>query len=148
MLDFIPSSMPNVKLAIIGTMSKADMAGRIKDERKRLKLTQEELGKAASVKKAAVSLWEKGDTKNLKLDNLFKIADRLRVHARWLALGEGPRDAKEAARHYPPEVLKLASRIAQMAPEQRKLLLAIFESAADIEAAKAALSLAPETAQK
>lgn len=69
----------------------ATLAERIAARRKELGLRQEDLADAAGVSKAAVSQWERGETKNLKLEHLFKIADALKLHARWLALGQGPR---------------------------------------------------------
>lgn len=66
---------------------------RIRQEREALGLTQTEVGAAAGVTKGAVSAWENGNTKNLRLENLFAIADKLCVSARWLAIGDGLRDA-------------------------------------------------------
>lgn len=48
-----------------------------------------DLARAAGVSISAVMQWESNKTKNLKLDNLFKIADALGVEARWLGTGEG-----------------------------------------------------------
>ena len=74
------------------------MGTRIRQEREALGLTQSEVGAAAGVTKGAVSAWESGNTKNLRVENLFAVADKLKVSARWLALGTGLRDAR-------PEVL-------------------------------------------
>lgn len=71
--------------------STVTLAERLAVMRQQLGLRQEDLADAAGVSKAAVSQWERGETKNLKLDHLFKIADRLKVHARWLAIGQGPK---------------------------------------------------------
>lgn len=73
------------------------LAERITARRKELGLYQADLADAAGVSTAAVSQWERGETKNLKLEHLFAIADTLKVHARWLALGQGPRFMKAAA---------------------------------------------------
>lgn len=67
------------------------LAERLANRRRELGLRQEDLAGAAGVSKAAVSQWENGQTKDLKLAHLFAIADALKVHARWLALGQGPR---------------------------------------------------------
>lgn len=72
------------------------LAERIAARRKELGLYQADLADAAGVSTAAVSQWERGETKNLKLEHLFAIADTLKVHARWLALGQGPRFMKAA----------------------------------------------------
>ena len=69
------------------------LAERIAARRKELGLRQEDLADAAGVSKAAVSQWETGQTKDVKLEHLFKIADKLKVQARWLALGQGTKFA-------------------------------------------------------
>lgn len=71
--------------------STVTLAERLAARRRELGLRQEDLAEAAGVTKQAVSQLECGQTKNLKLDHLFKIADRLKVHARWLAIGQGPK---------------------------------------------------------
>ena len=48
-----------------------------------------ELARRAKVTKAAVSDWESGKTKNLRLDNLFALCDLLNINARWLSTGAG-----------------------------------------------------------
>lgn len=54
------------------------------------RFTQEGLAKSCAVTPAAVSQWVSGQTKNLRLENLFSAADYLGVEPRWLATGEGP----------------------------------------------------------
>ena len=39
---------------------------------------------------AAIYQWIKGDTKNVKNELLFALADATRFEARWIATGEGP----------------------------------------------------------
>jgi transcriptional regulator with XRE-family HTH domain len=39
---------------------------------------------------AAIYQWVKGDTKDIKNDFLFKLADATGFEARWIATGEGP----------------------------------------------------------
>lgn len=52
-------------------------------------MTGQQLADRVGVTKGAVSQWETGDTRNLRLEHLFKVADALEVNVRWLALGEG-----------------------------------------------------------
>ncbi len=52
-------------------------------------MTGQQLAERVGVTKGAVSQWETGDTRNLRLEHLFKVADALEVNVRWLALGEG-----------------------------------------------------------
>jgi len=73
------------KLAYV---SKETAGERIRRARTEAKLTQQDLADAAGVSRAAVALWENGDTKSLKPNNLFKIARRLNKPAEWLATGQ------------------------------------------------------------
>lgn len=75
-------------------MEPTSLAERIAARRRELGLTQTDLASIAGVSKAAVSYWETGDTKNLKNEHLFAIADALRVEARWLAVGQGPKELR------------------------------------------------------
>ena len=61
---------------------------RIRHYRTQAKLTQDELGKRVGVTGAAISGWERDETKNLRLKHLFKAADALSVLPETLALGE------------------------------------------------------------
>jgi transcriptional regulator with XRE-family HTH domain len=62
---------------------------RIRERREELGMKPADLHRASGVSISAVLQWESNKTKNLKLDNLFKIADALGVEARWLATGAG-----------------------------------------------------------
>jgi phage repressor protein C with HTH and peptisase S24 domain len=61
---------------------------RIKSARKAKKMTQEQLGLKVGVKKASVSQWENGLTKQLIGENLLKTAKALGVTPQWLTTGE------------------------------------------------------------
>lgn len=50
---------------------------RIRDLRKQMHLTQEDIGKALGIQKAAVQKYEKGTVKNIKRENLIKLAKLL-----------------------------------------------------------------------
>jgi len=66
---------------------------RIKQERTRLGLTQEELSKKIGVdSKSIISKWENGGVEDVYASNLFSLADVFNVSARWLLTGEGPRE--------------------------------------------------------
>lgn len=73
------------------------LSERIKKARKEADMTQEQLGDVCGVTRAAVSQWENGDTKSLKVDNLLKAARRLKKSFRWLAEGKGPEQEDPAA---------------------------------------------------
>lgn len=60
----------------IGYMGKYEsVSARMKRLRINAKLTQEQVAGKLEVSRAAVSKWESGDTKNLKVENLFALAD-------------------------------------------------------------------------
>jgi transcriptional regulator with XRE-family HTH domain len=65
---------------------------RIRERREQLGMKPADLALAASCTISAVLQWESNKTKNLKLDNLFRIADALNVEPRWLATGKGPQE--------------------------------------------------------
>lgn len=67
------------------------LAERLRQRRKELGMRQEDVAKAVGVSGAAVAQWETGETKNLRVEHLFRVADALKVHARWLGLGDGPK---------------------------------------------------------
>ena len=67
---------------------------RIAEARKRANLTQEQLGRAIGISRAAISQWELGETKSAKPAHLFRAADVTSVSPRWLATGAGPMDAQ------------------------------------------------------
>jgi len=53
------------------------------------KLSQELVAKAVGVTRESVSQWENGTTKDLKIQNLFKLAKFLKKNAEWLGTGDG-----------------------------------------------------------
>ena len=60
---------------------------RIKTLRTGQKLSQEALAKDLGVSRVAVTKWEAGDTKNLKLDNLIGLSTRFRLSIDELVTG-------------------------------------------------------------
>jgi transcriptional regulator with XRE-family HTH domain len=71
--------------ALVGKL----LGDRIRERREELGMKPADLARAAGRSISAVMQWESNETKNLKLDNLFKIADALGVEPRWLATGDG-----------------------------------------------------------
>ena len=53
------------------------------------KMTQQAVASAVGVTREAVSQWESGITKGLKIPNLFKLAKVLKKNAEWLGTGQG-----------------------------------------------------------
>ncbi|GEM_PF-3405955 len=91
-------------------------------------LTQDQLAAKLGVTKGAVSQWECGKTKNLKLVHIFKLSDALDVAARWLAIGEGQMQRPKV---HPDAVSaridELAHRIAGLPESEQELLLKVFD---------------------
>lgn len=63
---------------------------RIRYARERAGLDQAGLAKLVGVSKSAVNQWELGKTKNLRLDNLFKLERATGFAAMWIGVAEGP----------------------------------------------------------
>lgn len=99
---------------------------RILEARQDAKLTQEALGRACGVTKGAVSQWENGDVRNLKIAHLFRLADRTGFEARYLGIGDGPRKRKDALRgsREDREMVEAARRaLSVLTPAQRDLFI-------------------------
>lgn len=64
------------------------LGNRIKAARKARGLTQPDLGKIVGVSKSAVNQWENGVVQNLKLGNLFAVAQALGKDVQELVFGE------------------------------------------------------------
>lgn len=60
------------------------LADKVKERRKQLGLTQEELGQKVGITKAAVCKYEKGDIINLKRSMISKLAKALECDPVWL----------------------------------------------------------------
>lgn len=67
------------------------IGSRLRAERKRAGLTQEQLGEQASVSKQAISQIESGATKSPEASTLEPICRRLKISQHWLLTGKGPR---------------------------------------------------------
>lgn len=62
-------------------------ANRIKQLRSDAKLTQQQVATHVGVSRVAVAKWESGNTKDLKPENLFRLADLFKVNERDIVLG-------------------------------------------------------------
>lgn len=84
--------MLNISTIKIAYMKKAiDTIGdRIRQTRESLKMTQEQLGKAAGISASAISQIETGASKSTHVENIFPIARALRKNPEWLITGKGP----------------------------------------------------------
>ena len=60
------------------------MGARIREKRRELDLTLEELGEKLGVQKSAISKWEKGEVLNIKREYISKMAGIFGVSPAWL----------------------------------------------------------------
>ncbi len=65
---------------------------RIFEARRDAGMKASNLARLVGVTGAAVSRWEKGQVKNLRMEHLFSIARLLNVDPEWLATGRGHKD--------------------------------------------------------
>jgi len=65
------------------------MADRVRALRIARGMTQEQFGKLVGVSKSAVSQWEDGSTKNIKLATFLRVVEVLHTDANYLIWGEG-----------------------------------------------------------
>lgn len=56
---------------------------------------QGDIATYCGVTPGSITQWKNGQTKNLKFDNLFRLADLTGFSPRWLAIGEGPERSAE-----------------------------------------------------
>lgn len=89
------------------------LGGRIKAAREARGLTQPELGRIVGVSKSAVNQWENGVVQNLKLTNLFAVAQAVGKDVRELVFGEG--EGHRVAESRP-------ARYADISPQQLALI--------------------------
>lgn len=107
------------------------------------KLSQEAVAKAVGVSRAAVSQWENGSTKDLKLTNFFELARLLKKNPEWLATGHGQEEPVQAYlrtaesngeyRNLSDEAIKAAREWMKLPPllQERFLEMMILFNASD-----------------
>jgi transcriptional regulator with XRE-family HTH domain len=80
------SSILNFKVFRLLTMT--TLQDRIREALDKAKMKPVDLAKLCGVERATVSFWMRGETKNMKGDNLTRAARALRIDPHWLATGE------------------------------------------------------------
>ena len=140
MLNSDTSTMLNRRRQILPSMAAdnqrngiAGLGSRIRDRRGELRLTGEQLAKKARCTKSAVSQWESGDTKNLKLENFFAVADALEVEPRWLASGKGQKFTHRKRDEMLEAILTIYDSVG---PEGKKTVLAGAMTAKSLDDAR------------
>lgn len=81
----VKDAVPVVSYAVLRMETMAD---RIKQLRVARGFTQETFGKAVGVTKSAVSQWEDGSTKNIKLSTFLRVLEVLHTDANYLIWGD------------------------------------------------------------
>lgn len=76
-----------VQTSLYAAIGMETMGDRIKQLRSARNLTQEQLAHAVGVTKSAVSQWEDGSTKNLKLETFLRVLEALSTDAEFLIYG-------------------------------------------------------------
>ena len=99
---------------------------KIKQLRKRLGMTQEELGNLIGVQKAAINKYETGIVDNLKQSTIASLAKALHVSPIELISPEDPPDSSVAP--VTPEARILAKGIDKLPQAQRELALAVIRA--------------------
>ncbi len=82
-----------------GAATKQQLGERIRALRQARKWSQEELARRVGVARPAVSMWESGDTKNIKNDNLVNLAKAFEMTLDEL-LSRSPAGVRDAAQQY------------------------------------------------
>ncbi|MCU4119339.1 helix-turn-helix domain-containing protein [Variovorax sp. N23] len=72
---------------------------------------QARVSEVTGVSKPTVSEWASGKIGGLKPEHLFKLADHYKVHARWLALGTGPKMRMDSEEPLPQPVFGIADAL-------------------------------------
>lgn len=111
-------------------LERATMQNRIKELRKRLNLTQEELGAALGVSASAVGGWEYG-TRNVSETARLLICERFHVSRDWLESGAGGMFQQEAALNDAERVKRLAGDLVALLPKKERR--AFIESVKELE---------------
>lgn len=70
-------------------MDNNTMGGRIRFLRQSRGLSQEKLGRELGLTGAAISAWESGGTKDMKIENFLRLCHMFQCSHHWLAFGEG-----------------------------------------------------------
>jgi len=100
-----------------------DVSDRIRTLRRDLRLTQEELGKAAGVTKSAVSQWERG-TSVPGRDALLSLRNKFGINPDWVMTGQGPMRIGRAS-----TAQRAIGLLPTASPRSRELLEEIIEAA-------------------
>ncbi len=96
---------------------------------------QKDIADYCGVSPGSVTQWKNGQTKNLKFDNLYRLADLTGFSARWLAIGEGPeRSVELPGVQLTSHESALLSIYRDLTQEQQEMLFGIIRGMKSVEA--------------
>lgn len=97
---------------------------------------QKDIADYCGVSPGSITQWKNGQTKNLKFDNLFKLADLTGFSPRWLAIGEGPeRSAELPGVQLTSHESALLSIYREMTQQQQETLFGVIYGIKSVESA-------------
>lgn len=95
---------------------------------------QKDIADYCGVSPGSVTQWKNGQTKNLKFDNLYRLADLTGFSARWLAIGEGPeRSVELPGVQLTSHESALLSIYRDMTQEQQEMLFGVIRGMKSVE---------------
>lgn len=96
---------------------------------------QKEIAAFCKVSPGALTQWKQGKVHNLKLENLYRLADITGFSARWLAIEEGPeRSAELPGVQLTSHESALLSIYRDLTQEQQEMLFGIIRGMKSVEA--------------
>lgn len=100
----------------------------IKERRKEIGLTLEQLGKKVGVSKMTISRWESGEIKNMKSDKLEKLANALGIPVialfdGWDENGNKIESEQVTPQEFKQEVTSLLNKTINLSEQQKQYLL-------------------------
>jgi len=91
--------LSTILCGLAGSIAGMALKDRIREARDAYKGPVEELAKKVGVSRSAFYQWLAGDTKNLRLENLFALAEETGYSAKWIATGHGTKRDSSALAH-------------------------------------------------
>jgi len=120
LMDATRLSHAYAPLRYVGDMT--TLADRINQIMQETGYTLQQLGDMAGVTLQAVAQWRAGQTSNIRMENLFRLADRCGYSARWIATGEGPRF------HVAEKDPRYLLDIEELSEDQRAIIRAVVDA--------------------
>lgn len=105
-----------------------EIGDRIKKRRIQLEYNQAQLAKLLGIERASVILWESGQVRNIRPDNLINLGKVLRVSLDWLVFGDEPMESHGAIREPNAAYLADPYRVDQLSPDRKRIVLRVIDA--------------------